>query len=50
MPTALVSAHAQQRVGALLGQLEAQLGRHAGPWLLGDTLTAVDFCGLMLCR
>ena len=47
---ATVSAHAQAQVGQLLGQLEAQLGRHGGPWLLGGQQTLLDFYGLMLCR
>jgi glutathione S-transferase len=47
---AQVSAHAQQRVGELLAQLEAQLSQHGGPWLLGETQTLLDFYGLMLCR
>ncbi len=48
---AVVSAHAQQQVGALLGQIEAQLQRHRGPWLLpGDAPTVPDYYGLMLCR
>ena len=48
---AVVSAHAQQQVGAQLGQIEAQLQRHGGPWLLpGDAPTVPDYYGLMLCR
>ena len=48
---AQVSAHAQQRVGELLVQIEAQLQRSGGPWLLrGDRPTVPDYYGLMLCR
>ena len=47
---AVVSAHCQQRVGDLLGQIETQLGSHGGPWLLGEQLNLVDFYGWMLCR
>jgi hypothetical protein len=48
---AQVSAHAQQQVGALLGQIETQLARHGGDWLLpGDAPTVPDYYGLMLCR
>ena len=47
---AQVKAHAQTRVGALLGQLDAQLASAGGPWLLGGQLNVVDFYGLMLCR
>ena len=43
---AQVSAHAQQQVGALLGQIEAQLQRHGRDWLLpGDAPTVPDYCG-----
>ena len=46
-----VSAQAQTQVGALLGQIEAQLARHGGDWLLpGDRPTVPDYYGLMLCR
>lgn len=46
-----VSAQSQQQVGALLGQIEAQLQRHGGDWLLpGDAPTVPDYYGLMLCR
>ena len=48
---AQVSAHAQQQVGALLGQIETQLQRHGGDWLLpGNAPTVPDYYGLMLCR
>jgi len=50
-----ISTQAQQQVGALLGQVEAQLQRQqqdgGGPWLLpGDQPTVPDYYGLMLCR
>jgi glutathione S-transferase len=48
--TASVKAHAEARVGALLDQLEAELARHGGPWLLGTQYSAVDAYTLMLCR
>jgi glutathione S-transferase len=51
---AVVSAHAQQQAGALLGQIEPQLQRTqagGGAWLLpGDRPTVPDYYGLMLCR
>ncbi len=48
---AQVSAHAQQQVGLLLGQIEAQLARHGGDWLLpGAGPTVPDYYGLMRCR
>ena len=45
-----VKAHAEAKVGAMLDQLDAELARHAGPWLLGPTFSAVDAYALMLCR
>lgn len=48
---AQVSAHAQALVSTQLGQIEAQLQRHGGNWLLpGDRPTVPDYYGLMLCR
>jgi glutathione S-transferase len=47
---AQVKAHAEARIAPLLDQLEAQLAAHGGPWLLGDTYSAVDPYALMLCR
>ena len=47
---AQVRAHAEARVGTLLDQIEAELARHGGPWLLGETFSAVDLYALMVCR
>ena len=47
---AQVKAHAEAKVGAMLDQLDAELARHGGPWLLGDAFSAVDAYALMLCR
>ncbi len=47
--TAQVKAHADQRAGALLDLLEAELVRHGGPWLLGAGFSLVDPYALMLC-
>ena len=47
---AQVRAHAETRVGALLDQMEAELARHGGPYLLGESFSAVDLYALMLCR
>jgi glutathione S-transferase len=47
---AQVRAHAEAKVGAMLDQLDAELARHAGPWLLGPAFSAVDPYALMLCR
>src|SRR5690606_28163458 len=47
---AQVKAQAEAKVGAMLDQLEAELGRHGGPWLLGGAYSALDPYALMLCR
>ncbi|MEO6031375.1 MAG: glutathione S-transferase family protein [Burkholderiaceae bacterium] len=47
---AQVKAHAENRCGALLDQLDAELARHGQPWLLGKAFSAVDPYALMLCR
>jgi glutathione S-transferase len=47
---AQVKAHAENRCGALLDQIDAELARHGGPWLLGQSFSAVDPYALMLCR
>lgn len=47
---AQVKAHAQARVVALLQQIDDQLARHGGPWLLGSSYTATDIYAWMLCR
>ncbi len=45
-----VQAQAELRVGGLLAQLDAELARHGGPWLLGPHYSALDAYALMLCR
>lgn len=45
-----VKAQAELRVGGLLAQLDAELARHGGPWLLGQNYSALDPYALMLCR
>ncbi len=45
-----VKALAQRKVGDLLDQLDFELARHGGPWLLGDFYSAVDPFAMMLCR
>ena len=45
-----VKAHAQARVLTLLQQLDDQLARSGGPWLLGAGYTVLDVYGFMLCR
>lgn len=47
---AQVRAHAQAKVGEYLLQLDTELARHGGPWLLGEHYSAVDVYALMLCR
>jgi len=47
---AQVQAHAQARIGELLGQLETQLASHGQPWLLGERYSAADPYAFMLCR
>ncbi len=45
-----VKAQAQHRTGLLLDQLDAELARSGGPWLLGQDYSAVDPFTMMLCR
>ena len=46
----VVKKHAEARIGAMLQQLDAELARHGGTWLLGGQYSVADpFC-LMLCR
>ncbi len=45
-----VQRHAQAQAGALLRQLDEQLARHGGPWLLGADYSALDPMAFMLCR
>jgi glutathione S-transferase len=45
-----VKAQAERKVGAMLDQLDAELARHSGPWLLGKNYSALDPYALMLCR
>ena len=43
-------SRAEQKVGMLLEQLEAEMARQGGPWLAGINYSVLDpFC-LMLCR
>jgi glutathione S-transferase len=45
-----VKRHAQACIGSLLDQVDAELARHGGPWLLGDRYTALDPYLFTLCR
>ncbi len=45
-----VKARAVAKVGELLDQIETQLARHQGPWLLGADYSIADPMAFMLCR
>jgi glutathione S-transferase len=47
---AQVKAHAQSKIDGLLDQLDAELARHGGPWLMGEAFTALDPYVFTLCR
>ena len=46
---AQVKAHAEAKIGAMLDQLDAELAAR-GPWLLGETFSALDLYAFVLCR
>jgi len=48
--TVEVKKNAELRVAPLLDQIEAQLARHGGPWLLGADYSVADALAMMLCR
>lgn len=41
---------AEARAGELLDILDAEFARHGGPWILGETYSAVDPLAFMMCR
>ena len=45
-----VKAQARRKAGLLLDQLDAELARHGGPWLMGENYCALDPYAMMLCR
>ena len=48
-----VKAHAEAKIGAMLEQLDAQLGSHAArgkDWFLGERYSALDPYAFVLCR
>lgn len=45
-----VKAQAQRKVGQLLDQLDGELARNGGAWLLGESYCALDAYTMMLCR
>jgi glutathione S-transferase len=47
---AQVKKRAEVRIGPMLDQLDQQLASHGGPWLLGESFSAVDPYALMLGR
>ena len=47
---AQVRTHAQQRIGELLAQLDAQLASHGQPWLMGERYNALDPYAFVMCR
>lgn len=47
---AQVKAHAEAKIGGLLDQLDAQVARSGGPWLLGQQYSVADAYAFMLCR
>lgn len=47
---AVLKAHAEAKVGAMLDQLDAELGRHGGPWLLDSGFSLADPYAFVLCR
>jgi glutathione S-transferase len=47
---AQVRQHAQARIGGLFDQLDAHLGAHALPWMMGADYSALDPYAFVLCR
>lgn len=45
-----VKAMAERCIETLLGQVDAQLAAHGGPWLMGERFSALDPYTFMLCR
>jgi glutathione S-transferase len=47
---AAIRAKAEAKIGALVDQLDAELARHGGPWLLGGSYSVADAYAFVLCR
>jgi len=47
---AAVKAHAESKIGGLLEQIDAELARHGGPWLLDSGYGIADPYAFVLCR
>lgn len=45
-----VKFHTQARIGQMLGQLDQLLASHSGPWILGESYSALDPFAFMLGR
>lgn len=45
-----VKRHAELRINNLLKQVDAELARHGGPWLMGQAYSALDPYLFTLCR
>jgi glutathione S-transferase len=45
-----VEAAAEAKIAALVDQIDAHLGAHGGPWMLGERFSALDPYAFMLCR
>jgi glutathione S-transferase len=45
-----VQLQAQEKIMGMLHQLDIELQRHAGPWFMGDTFSALDPYVFTLCR
>ena len=45
-----VKAHAEAKIGEMLGQVDAQLASHGRDWFFGDTFTVIDPYLFVLCR
>jgi len=45
-----VKSHAEAKVGGLLDQLDAELARTGGPWLMGERFSLLDPLAFTLCR
>jgi glutathione S-transferase len=47
---AKLRAGAEARIAELFDIIDAEVARHAGPWLLGETFSVVDAYAFVLCR
>ena len=45
-----LKTHAQNKIGAMLDQINTQLASHGQDWFLGQQYSALDAYALMLCR